>query len=415
MNVNAIQESQYKGCSHINEYDPKVLHAEDFDFYYYIYFTGNGKEYGIICSECNEAESVQLIENNELSEFYDLNDKGMSFSGIKGVPGIISEPVNISYDIKLLEIEHGKLLDMTFKGDLLFILEYSDELSIITYNLQNHTIENRQSITCSNLDYSEAISIYASDSGRYLVIVNTKGRYGYVVELDTGEIILDLDRQDYHNNHCKFSIAFTTKDQEDILIHSTDWNRLDATNLDTRIILTEREDTERDDYFNSYLTISPDNTYIANNGWVWHPVGMIKIIRLDKWLTQNPFEADISDNYMLQVEYLWDRPQCWINENQLAVYGFCNSDLHIVDGVLIMDIITDNILDWFPGPAGNLIFDKYIYSIDRENGLSIWKLNGIRIHNNINSKPSLYLGNQKFIEHNKDKKIINLVTLLFGD
>ena len=211
-----------------------------------------------------------------------------------------------------------------------------------------------------------------------------------------------MDRGDYHNEHCIYSIAFIIEGDRSLLTHATNWNRLDVTDLSSGKCLTEREG-ELSDYFCCSISISPTAKYIVNNGWVWHPIGALKSWDFQKWINGNPFESELdspSEKILLVADYFWDRPLCWIDENTLLVYGFCNDDWNVFDAVTIVDVENSLITDWFPGPKGNLVFDRYLFAFGKEEGLSIWKLDGTRIYLDNEIKPENYLGDGKFIEYN---------------
>jgi hypothetical protein len=41
------------------------------------------------------------------------------------------------------------------------------------------------------------------------------------------------------------------------------------------------------DYFHCGLTLSPDGAWLVDDGWVWHPMGMLKSFSLRRWLQEN--------------------------------------------------------------------------------------------------------------------------------
>ena len=167
-----------------------------------------------------------------------------------------------------------------------------------------------------NLDFSE--------KEFDILLQSTYGRYGYVYDIHSSSIILELDRKTYHTEQTKFPIAFFVKNNDTLLIHCTDWNNLDVTNLSTQEILTERIN-EREtkyylDYFYGELTMSPDNSLIASSGWVWHPASYIKIINLNTWLTKNIHEPEEQNNtgYCI-MSYYRDRALCWLDNESILL------------------------------------------------------------------------------------------------
>jgi hypothetical protein len=86
--------------------------------------------------------------------------------------------------------------------------------------------------------------VHVARSGRYVAVANDYGRYGRVVDVATGETVLDLDGGSYYEHTVGFSIAFVTHDGRDVVVHRTDSHRLDATDPATGALLTEREPTD---------------------------------------------------------------------------------------------------------------------------------------------------------------------------
>jgi hypothetical protein len=53
----------------------------------------------------------------------------------------------------------------------------------------------------SRLDWRQRVSLHLSTDGQLATVVNTRGRYGAVVDLETGVVTLTLDRGDYRIEH----------------------------------------------------------------------------------------------------------------------------------------------------------------------------------------------------------------------
>lgn len=86
---------------------------------------------------------------------------------------------------------------------------------------------------------------------------------------------MEMDTQDGHSETVPFSVMFFTHNKQTLLIHRTNWNRLDISAPSTGALLTERTfaDNYGAEYFHGGLYSSPDGKKVLDDGWVWHPIG----------------------------------------------------------------------------------------------------------------------------------------------
>ncbi|MGI9517628.1 MAG: hypothetical protein ACR2NP_11315 [Pirellulaceae bacterium] len=177
------------------------------------------------------------------------------------------------------------------------------------------------------IDLKEPISIYARQP--WVAVVNSKGLRGIVLNLDDPSWKMPLQREDYHSKNCSFPLAFIERDGRPLLIHSTKWNRLDITDLETgecltgRVIQTSRDANERinyRDYFHSLLHTSPDTKSFVSNGWVWSPFDQIVSWTVEGFLAE--YEPVGKSLTKLDVTgYNWDRPCCFV-DNETIAFGY---------------------------------------------------------------------------------------------
>ena len=177
--------------------------------------------------------------------------------------------------------------------------------------------------------------------GTFLAIVNPFGLRGVVVDLNDGDWRMPLCREDYYCEHCEWPIGFYSHDCDTMLIHSTQWNRLDITNLATGQLLTKREvcygDSENPsknylDYFHSMLHMSPNERSFVINGWHWGPFDQLFAWETDRFLVQ--YENSGQPLGKLPVNgYNWNRPCCFYDDatiawgyNALEAYDKTDSD-----------------------------------------------------------------------------------------
>jgi hypothetical protein len=110
------------------------------------------------------------------------------------------------------------------------------------------------------------------------------------------------------------------------------------------------------DYFHGALHVSPGGHWIADDGWVWQPVGMPCAWNARRWLEDYAWESEDgpSRRVLCLRGYHWDTPMCWTGENQLAISGIGSDDEAMLPGVRIVDVTTGAEVAAFAGPAGPL-------------------------------------------------------------
>ncbi|MEV8452536.1 hypothetical protein AB0467_08260 [Streptomyces sp. NPDC052095] len=172
------------------------------------------------------------------------------------------------------------------------------------------------------------LRLHVSRCGRWAVVVQDRGRYGTVVDLTTGSPALELDGGDYCCETVSF--AFAEHNGRPVVVHRTDWNRLDVTGLASGEVLTARdgpgrdeEDAEHDlDYFHGALSLSPDGARVHDGGRVWQPWGMPAVWSLTAWLHENPYEPEDGPSLAVYPGVSeWNWPAVWIDGGRIAVYG----------------------------------------------------------------------------------------------
>jgi hypothetical protein len=269
------------------------------------------------------------------------------------------------------------------------------------------------------LDAQMPISLRVSSDQKLCALVNTFGLHGLVVDLDTGKVLMQLEREDYQAWATSFPVAFFDADGIQYLVHGPQWNRLDISDARSGKLLTgrtlsgwEREDNpdHHVDFFHSELSVSPDNRWIVDNGWHWHPAGSLYSWNLQAWLHDNVWESENGPTRrcITWCEDLWDRPLCWIDSTTLAVWGRGNDDeIPFESGIALYDVRDGKEIRWLAGPAGYLAFDGFLFVYTKplmpsnrgltkadmltSRGTSVWDLQrGNQVHNDPNFCPTFY-------------------------
>jgi hypothetical protein len=240
--------------------------------------------------------------------------------------------------------------------------------------------------------------LHASSGGEFAAIVHDYGRYGQIIDLRTGRVTLTLDGGAYHAETVPFSFAFAQVNGRVVAIHRTDWNRLDVSDPSTGALLTGRNPTsyrrgeERPvhylDYFHGALHVSPNSIRIADDGWVWHPVGIPTTWNLEPWIYGNVWESEDGPTRkaICARDYYWDHALTWLDDHRIAVGGIGDDDKDMIDGARIFDVSSSGSggvrwrADWpwpleqiaFAGPAGSFFSEgRALFSSD-QSGLSRW-------------------------------------------
>jgi hypothetical protein len=228
--------------------------------------------------------------------------------------------------------------------------------------------------------------------------VNDYGKHGLLMDLQHGVVTRELNGGDYCSDTVPFSFAFVTVSGQALAVHRTDWNRLDISDPATGKLLTERSPTQYHegesrpahylDYFHGALYVSPNQQYLLSDGWVWHPVGIPTIWRIDHWNLSNKWESEDGDSKMdiCARAYCWGRAICWIDEKRLAVGGIGDDDEGMVEGARIFDVTLPGTpapgmrSDWrwpleittFQGPTGLFFSNGTSLFASNAKGLSRW-------------------------------------------
>lgn len=198
--------------------------------------------------------------------------------------------------------------------------------------------------------WPHGFKLHCAISGDYAVVADDGGCFGMLVNLKTGQSVAQLHGGDYHPHTVPFSIAFTQHQGCDVLIHRTDWNRLDVMDCATGTNLTERDGTQYQqphylDYFHGALLLNLAQDYVLDDGWVWAPVSIPTVWSLPAWLEGNLWESeDGPTRKRLAQGEGWAEPCVWLNDAQVAIWNLGNwddggfGDCAHAPGVTVFDI-----------------------------------------------------------------------------
>lgn len=401
---------------------------------YIKYFTGIGLQYHLVCETCAEhfQDGDILLKTISEAGFTEIEKAGY-WAGVRGKPETIYKPSSLAFthrEIHLPELLSYNLLDiqpLQQAPDPIWMGLTADG-RLMEINFENQTVSTIKDITSSVVNLKQPISIHIAPNGNFIAMVETLRTEGLVLDLETGRMSMSLTRDGEYSDLTPFPIAFFMHNGKPLLIHSTDWNRLDISDPQTGQLLTARGPTSYEtgqprpehylDYYHGRLLVSPDHEWIADDGWAWHPIGSITTWNIRRWLEENEWESEdgLSWKILTVRAYFWGGPFCWIDKHILAVWGYGQDDEWLIPAVCIFDAASGELLRWFAGTevalndgrgwdekignyGGPLIFDKYLFACSEKYGTSIWDVDdGSCLHQDSSFYPTGYhSGSKEFL------------------
>lgn len=391
-------------CEHLRAGEGRAGEGPRID--YVKWYVGSGLDAELLCSACaDEREKGLPTAAESVCEVcfaYYATAVG-ELVGIRGKPGIRtrSEPFSVALRHTPLPKQAGTVVDLAPVGEdgrstwiLLseegvltrFDADTGDSVRLASVSVD---LETGHEPWCG---HTLRRRLYASPRAEFAAVVNDYGRFGQIVDLRSGVATLALDGGDYHQDTVPFSFAFIRAHGRVLAIHRTAWNRLDVSDPATGELLTDRGPTSYGegeqrpphylDYFHGALCLNLDGTWIADDGWIWHPVGVPTAWSVTRWLAENVWESEDGPTMksLCGRTYYWDHAMAWLDGTRVAIGGIGDDDNVIVDGARVFDVTASaddggagaRELTAFAGPAGLFFGDgKWLYSSD-QSGLSRW-------------------------------------------
>lgn len=407
---------------------------------YYWHFGDDSLVFDIVCEECSRG----VVNPSELVKV--CKDCGELFTGHSRPAGMIGGPriherhdsgvslehEDIEWPVCLPNVTAAKSLAACFSNHWLALSADQQPWRIDTHVRTHSVIANLTELFDSECG---SLGLCVSSGGQLAAIYETHGSNGVVIDLASGRQIFKLHRGDYHCDVSRFSIAFFRHDDRDLLVHATNWNRLDISDPWTGKSLTERSPTsysqgqERPkhylDYFHCGLLVSSDDEWVVDNGWVWHPYGIVRSWNLNRWLNDNVWESESGPSIrsLCWRAYFWDGPICWVDSKMIAIWGYGDDDENLIPAVRLFNVETGKELRHFAGPPGlsawnhcgdqrmrvvdSLLFDDYLFSFTPNDGFAIWDVaDGARLFQQPDFCPIAYCRVRKeFFSRTSDQTI----------
>lgn len=179
----------------------------------------------------------------------------------------------------------------------------------------------------------------------WLSVFQQYGTNGCMYNLETG-VQKYFSRENYHADVSSFSNGLFLYQGQVCLLHQTQWNCLDITNLETGMLLTDREiyyrmlegtDAQGSrkyekknyvDYFHGRIFFSPDHQYFVDTGWVWQPAGVPVLYRVEDFLTDyenSEIRLGLGEDFIFGDD--WDQSAVWLDQNNFLLNFFPDLEL----------------------------------------------------------------------------------------
>jgi len=403
------EEPKWQICDHLLARVGKSYDSANLS--HYRQFTKKGSEYVLLCAECASAPKQAESDLRWVcADCFGEVAQGGRRLGVQGSPEIRERDAGLRLNQQniVLPESPGKLLTVTAASTSAgqCWLALNDRRELIAFDPEGGAIRRRFLLDDLRVPHDHPLTLVAPPKGDLVAIASTYGTHGIVLDLQSGKATMQLNRGLYYVEHCRFPVAFFELNGRNLLVHATDWNRLDVSEPSTGNLLTSRQPTSYRrgdaqpehylDYFHCGLTVSPDSEWIAGNGWVWHPVGAIDTWSLNCWLETNVWESEDGESKrrLCWRDYYWDGPLCWVDRRTLAVWGHGDDDVLMVPGIRLFDVETGKELPGFSGPlvggssldqitsngkasnishtSGTILFDEFLFSYDRGCEFAVW-------------------------------------------
>lgn len=215
-------------CEHLlNKGEDGDCRASD----YFRFFTGHGADFVLICPACTRKpekgrQHWRMVCDScveDLACGHRLGDIGS--------PEILVRDAGLTLDHRFVRLAPGPLSVVASepncadpRGSWLILTTDSQLMSL---DVAGSVATIKIAASGIGIESGQSPSLCLSPNGRFAAVANTYGQTGAVIDLDSRTTTMKLARGNYHTEHCRFPLAFFKADDRQLLIHATDWNRLD--------------------------------------------------------------------------------------------------------------------------------------------------------------------------------------------
>ncbi len=141
-------------------------------------------------------------------------------------------------------------------------------------------------ITQRTVNYSYRFdAACGSPSGEYVVIYERLGTKALV--LRNGKVLREINRSYYHAHDYEFPITIARLPSgREVLVHCPErYNQIEIDDISTGVRLTSNGSRAPCDFFHSRFLVNPAGTIFLSAGWIWHPLDILGVYRLNDALS----------------------------------------------------------------------------------------------------------------------------------
>lgn len=132
-----------------------------------------------------------------------------------------------------------------------------------------------------------------STNGEYVFIYQKLGTKGLLIK--GGEILREINRSYYQAHIYEYPATFLEYDNKTFLVHCpVSYCQLDFEEVESGEIFTDVKQRKPSDIFHSRLEMSPNGDFLLSKGWVWHPLDVIQVFKIQDCFL-NPMLLDKLD------------------------------------------------------------------------------------------------------------------------
>jgi predicted NAD-dependent protein-ADP-ribosyltransferase YbiA (DUF1768 family) len=355
---------------------------------YHRRFTGVGATYDLICSACRDALPAAPPLRLLCSDCFEAYLGAERLADV-GAPAFPTRPSGLRFAHRLVPLAGLDAEDVIAATPIARMphvwLALRRDGALVRFDVARGAAEVGGRVDPDAIDLAGSIELHVSPGGGLAVVGESKGRRALVLEPATGSVLRALERDDYHPEHCRYPLGLFELDGRLLLVHATEWNRLDVMDPRTGECLTERASPKWAsgapspahalDYFHAGLVISPDGERVLDNGWIWHPWGEVRTFSLRALALENRWESEDGESVRALAgrSYYWDGPATWLDARTVAVWGDGDDDTNLTPAARLFDVETGEERGSFAGPARGLalVRDRLV-AFDAGAGTSVW-------------------------------------------
>ncbi|GIF53579.1 hypothetical protein DFJ67_4549 [Asanoa ferruginea] len=343
---------------------------------YFRLFTGIGAEYELACQPCvDDTPDLLVVCEGCLARALDNN----SVDGYRGTPAVLDrpEPMSIALDRRALPFAPLDIAPVPGAPHRWLLLSPS---GVVEW----HSDDRPSSAAMVRFELPDVPAeghfptlpprprLHVSPSARFCAVVVDFGRHGIVVDLAAGRIVAELDRGEYRPGTQRVPFAFLALDDGEAYVHGTNWDRVDISDAATGRLRTARDSSAYNGYFHGELVVSPDGRWIADDGWVWTPVGMPQVWSVDAWLSNPGEPEDGPTRRRLADRPDWNEPIVWCGDHVVLRGLGTWLDPALLPGAAVHDPATGAVILEFAGPTGRLLSHGGRLFATTATGVEVW-------------------------------------------